>query len=105
MSGKQTWYRSGKLLPLFQETFPQAVFPRQLKLRSEPRFAPELAPGRRSPIELGSSPDIVVSPPAEEFSVDRMDGDYAALGRALAAVHTVHGEFFGWRRDNYIGRT
>jgi fructosamine-3-kinase len=35
----------------------------------------------------------------------RGNGDYAALGRALAAVHSVHGEFFGWRRDNYIGRT
>src|SRR6266699_1653304 len=35
----------------------------------------------------------------------RGNGDYAALGRALAAIHSVHGEFFGWRRDNYIGRT
>ena len=35
----------------------------------------------------------------------RANGDYAALGRALAAIHSVHGEFFGWRRDNYIGRT
>src|SRR6266853_1176818 len=32
-------------------------------------------------------------------------GDYAALGRSLAAVHSVHGETFGWHRDNYIGRT
>jgi protein-ribulosamine 3-kinase len=35
----------------------------------------------------------------------RGNGDYAALGRMLALVHTVRGEFFGWRRDNYIGRT
>src|SRR6266436_4254864 len=35
----------------------------------------------------------------------RGNGDYAALGRALAAVHSVHGEAFGWHRDNYIGRT
>ena len=35
----------------------------------------------------------------------RGNGDYAALGRTLAAVHSVHGETFGWRRDNYIGRT
>jgi len=35
----------------------------------------------------------------------RANGDYAALGRTLAAIHSVHGEFFGWRRDNYIGRT
>jgi fructosamine-3-kinase len=35
----------------------------------------------------------------------RGNGDYAALGRSLAAVHSIRGEFFGWLRDNYIGRT
>jgi len=35
----------------------------------------------------------------------RGNGDYAALGRSLAMVHSVHGETFGWHRDNYIGRT
>lgn len=35
----------------------------------------------------------------------RGSGDYAALGRSLAKVHSVRGEFFGWRRDNYIGQT
>jgi fructosamine-3-kinase len=35
----------------------------------------------------------------------RERGDYAALGRSLAIVHSIRGEFFGWRRDNYIGRT
>ncbi len=35
----------------------------------------------------------------------RGNGDYAALGRALALVHSVRGEFFGWRWDNYIGTT
>lgn len=35
----------------------------------------------------------------------RGNGDYAALGRSLASVHSFHGESFGWRRDNYIGRT
>ena len=35
----------------------------------------------------------------------RRNGDYAALGRSLAKVHSFHGESFGWRRDNYIGRT
>ena len=35
----------------------------------------------------------------------RGNGDYALLGRSLAAVHAVHGEAFGWHRDNYIGRT
>ncbi len=32
-------------------------------------------------------------------------GDYAALGRSLAKLHSIRGESFGWRRDNYIGRT
>ncbi len=35
----------------------------------------------------------------------RANGDHAALGRALAQVHAIRGESFGWRRDNYIGRT
>jgi len=35
----------------------------------------------------------------------RGNGDYAALGRSLAKVHSIRGESFGWRRDNYIGRT
>jgi fructosamine-3-kinase len=32
-------------------------------------------------------------------------GDYAALGRMLAALHDRQGESFGWARDNYIGAT
>jgi len=35
----------------------------------------------------------------------RGNGDYAALGRSLAKVHSIRGESFGWRRNNYIGRT
>ena len=35
----------------------------------------------------------------------RSTGDHAALGRMLARVHSVRGEYFGWRRDNYIGGT
>jgi protein-ribulosamine 3-kinase len=35
----------------------------------------------------------------------RANGDYAALGRSLAHLHSAHGPSFGWRRDNYIGRT
>src|SRR5947209_15803652 len=35
----------------------------------------------------------------------RETGDHAALGHELAVMHTVHGENYGWRRDNYIGRT
>ena len=33
------------------------------------------------------------------------NGDYSALGRALAAVHSVQREDYGWHRDNYIGAT
>jgi fructosamine-3-kinase len=40
-----------------------------------------------------------------EYLQMRAGGDYAAFGRALALVHSSRGEFFGWRRDNYIGRT
>lgn len=32
-------------------------------------------------------------------------GDFAALGRALAAQHRDTGLRFGWRHDNYIGAT
>jgi len=33
----------------------------------------------------------------------RRGGDYAALGRMLAALHRQTGPRFGWSRDNYIG--
>ena len=32
-------------------------------------------------------------------------GDFAALGRMLAAAHRHTGPRFGWNRDNYIGAT
>jgi protein-ribulosamine 3-kinase len=32
-------------------------------------------------------------------------GDFAALGRMLAALHGAEGTHFGWARDNYIGST
>src|SRR5688572_32934687 len=39
--------------------------------------------------------------------LERLDlergGDYAALGRMLAALHRQTGSRFGWQRDNYIG--
>jgi protein-ribulosamine 3-kinase len=35
----------------------------------------------------------------------RGSGDYAAFGRSLARVHSAYGESFGWRQDNYIGKT
>lgn len=40
-----------------------------------------------------------------EYLELRGNGDNAALGRSLAAVHSFRGESYGWRRDNYIGRT
>jgi len=40
-----------------------------------------------------------------EFVELKSRGDYAALGRMLAALHEHHGESFGWARDNYIGAT
>ena len=35
----------------------------------------------------------------------RGNGDFAALGRTLARVHSVCGEHYGWPRNNYIGGT
>jgi fructosamine-3-kinase len=40
-----------------------------------------------------------------EFLDLRSRGNYAALGRMLAALHARHGEQFGWARNNYIGAT
>jgi fructosamine-3-kinase len=40
-----------------------------------------------------------------EFLQLRSRGDFAALGRMLAALHRVQGDRFGWARDNYIGST
>jgi len=35
----------------------------------------------------------------------RGNGDYPALARALATVHSARREHYGWHRDNYIGAT
>ena len=40
-----------------------------------------------------------------EFLELRPQGDHAALGGMLAGMHRVHGDAFGWTRDNYIGAT
>ena len=32
-------------------------------------------------------------------------GDYGAMGRALAALHSTRGDYYGWTRDNHIGAT
>jgi protein-ribulosamine 3-kinase len=35
----------------------------------------------------------------------RHKGDYAELGRMLAKVHALRGEYYGWHRHNFIGTT
>jgi protein-ribulosamine 3-kinase len=40
-----------------------------------------------------------------EFLELESRGDFAALGRMLAAMHGAHGAEFGWTRGNYIGST
>lgn len=40
-----------------------------------------------------------------EFLELRPSGDFAALGRIVAAVHRCQSERCGWPRDNYIGST
>jgi fructosamine-3-kinase len=63
------------------------------------------AAGARVPVPLchgqaGEEAFLVI-----EYLELHASGDYAALGRSLAGVHAIRGESFGWRRDNYIGRT
>jgi protein-ribulosamine 3-kinase len=40
-----------------------------------------------------------------EYLELKSKGDFAALGRMLAAAHRKPGPRFGWARDNYIGST
>ncbi len=40
-----------------------------------------------------------------QFLELKSDGDFATLGRMLAALHRQTGARFGWPRDNYIGAT
>jgi len=40
-----------------------------------------------------------------EYLELRGGGDYAALGRTLAALHSVRGDRYGWPRGNFIGAT
>jgi len=42
---------------------------------------------------------------AMEYVELRSRGDWATMGRALAAMHKKTAAPFGWRRDNYIGAT
>lgn len=43
----------------------------------------------------------------EYLTLDALDDDAAArnAGRALAGLHRIKGDAFGWHRDNYIGST
>jgi len=42
----------------------------------------------------------------EHIALRRLEGEaQARAGRALARQHRVSGEYFGWTRDNYLGRT
>ena len=61
--------------------------------------------GARVPVPLCHGEDGENAFLVLEYLEIRGSGDYAALGRTLAHVHSVRGEFFGWRRDNYIGTT
>ena len=63
------------------------------------------AAGARVPVPLCHGEESEDAFLVLEYLEMRGSGDYAALGRTLAQVHSVRGEFFGWRRDNYIGTT
>ena len=55
------------------------------------------AAGAHVPRVLEATPDRLVLEEVEG------DGDWAACGRRLAAVHRETGDAFGWERDGFIG--
>ena len=61
--------------------------------------------GMRAPAPLRSGATADAAYLLLEFLDLRSSGDYAALGRMLAALHRTPAERFGWRRDNHIGTT
>ena len=61
--------------------------------------------GMRAPRPLGTGSAGDASYLLLEYLELRRSGDFAALGRMLAAAHRKAGPGFGWRRDNYIGAT
>jgi len=63
------------------------------------------AAGLRVPAPLGRGETQKDAFLVLEYLELRENGDYSALGRALAAVHSVRREDYGWHRDNYIGAT
>ena len=64
-----------------------------------------IAAGMRAPRPLGHG----VAESRAYLAMEYLDlsgrGDWAAMGRALAAMHATTGRQFGWRRDNFIGAT
>jgi len=64
-----------------------------------------IAAGMRAPRPLGNG----VASGRAYLVMEHLDltgrGDWAAMGRALAAMHRTTGRRFGWRRDNFIGST
>lgn len=63
------------------------------------------AAGVRVPAPLGRGETRKDAFLVLEYLELRGNGDYCALGRALAAVHSAQREDYGWHRDNYIGAT
>jgi len=61
--------------------------------------------GMRAPRPLGQGVAEDRAFLVMEFLELRGSGDWAAMGRALAAMHRRTGGSFGWRRDNFIGAT
>ena len=64
-----------------------------------------IAAGMRAPRPFGNG----VASGRAYLVIEHLDlahhGDWAAMGRALAAMHRATGGQFGWRRDNFIGAT
>ena len=64
-----------------------------------------IAAGMRAPRPLGNG----VASGRAYLVMEHLDltghGDWATMGRALAAMHRTTGRRFGWRRDNFIGST
>jgi len=61
--------------------------------------------GARVPVVLGLGDTGEQSFLVLEHLELRPEGDCAGLGRMLAAVHSLRGEFCGWHRHNFIGTT
>lgn len=64
-----------------------------------------IAAGMRAPRPLGHGVAVSHAYLVMEYLDLSGRGDWATMGRALAAMHRATGERFGWRRDNFIGST